>query len=149
MVLARFEGSALAEPKPEDTVAFVGYDPGREPGAESGPAAVAAPDALSGATGRIDRLESRTRPTTAMANDPLIVARCIGAGACLAGRWRSAAAAPYKWKAALTLSGPYVSIADQNRKTRLSRSDAHGQEERAWASPNPISAPYRSTISTT
>jgi PPM family protein phosphatase len=43
VVLARFGGSGLLDPKPDDVVGFVGYDPGREPTSDSD--AMAAPEA--------------------------------------------------------------------------------------------------------
>jgi len=51
-VLARFEGSGLMEPKPDDKVGFQGYDPGRDP-AETGPTPGPEPYEQSGPGGTV------------------------------------------------------------------------------------------------
>ncbi|MEP6653989.1 MAG: Stp1/IreP family PP2C-type Ser/Thr phosphatase [Myxococcales bacterium] len=62
VVLARFDGPGLAEPTPDDTVGFVGYEPGRDPLSESG--ATVSLDAGDRDGGRVVKLDGETSART-------------------------------------------------------------------------------------
>jgi hypothetical protein len=65
VILARFDGQGLEPPTPEDTVGFVGYDPGRDPVAEAAEAQRARADSRIETVPGIAAVSKPRRPSGA------------------------------------------------------------------------------------